>query len=85
MLLDKNGKEVKIGSKVKVLHIDSKVTEFLPEQEVSDIYSMINDVLEVYEISGNYASVEKIWDRGEGKTESHRVSVAGSDLELIAE
>jgi hypothetical protein len=84
MVADKNGKEVKIGSKVKVLLIDPNITKHLPADEAHDIQSMLNDVLEVYEIDANERVwVEKWWNRGEGKTESHSLALSSSEMELI--
>ena len=84
MVKDIKGKKVTVGSKVKVLRINPIITEYLPEDEVHDINSMINEVLEVYEIDKNgYAYVEKNWDRGEGMYESHRLPLSSSEMELI--
>ena len=83
MAVDKNGKEVKVGSLVKVLNIDPGITKVLLEKETKDVLSMVGDVLKVYEVSSEYASVEKIWDRGNGKTESHSLSLSAQEMELI--
>jgi len=83
MAVDKNGKLVNVGAKVKVLRIDPRVTEFLPNDEIEDINSMLNDVLKVYEISENFIHVEKTWDRGNGRIESHTLPMSSNDIELI--
>ncbi|WP_293265969.1 hypothetical protein [Neptunomonas sp.] len=84
MPVDINGNTVKVGSKVRVLHIDPKITEYLPEEEVTDLDSMLNEVLEVYEIDEyDCAWVEKWWDRGDGQTESHSLSLSSAEMELV--
>jgi len=84
MPLDKNGHEVKVGSLVKVLKIDPKVTEFLSDDEAKDVNSMLNEIFEVYEIDEHGGAwVEKWWDRGEGQTESHSLSLSSSEMELV--
>ncbi|MFS1526352.1 hypothetical protein ACL7TT_20045 [Microbulbifer sp. 2304DJ12-6] len=83
MAVDVNGKKVVVGSKVKVLYINPRITEFLPEEEVSDINSMLHDILDVYEVSDNFVKVEKVWGRGEGRTESHRLTLSSGEIELV--
>jgi DNA phosphorothioation-dependent restriction protein DptG len=82
MVVDLNGNEVKVGSKVKVLYIKPKITEYLPDEEVNDIKSMLNEILAVYEVD-EYAWVEKWWDRGDGKAESHSLALSPQEMELI--
>jgi len=85
MVCDIKGNKVKIGSKVKVIYIDPKITALLPENEVKDINSMLNEVFEVYEIDEyDGAWVEKWWRRGEGKSESHSLSLSSKDMELVS-
>ena len=83
MAVDKHENKVRIGSRVRVLYLDPKITEFLPSEEIEDINSMINDVLDVYEIRGDLVRVEKNWDRGKGRTESHILTLGPSDIELV--
>ncbi len=83
MPIDKNGRPVNVGSKVKILYIDPGFTEFLPSDEVEDISSMLNDVLNVYKVSKKYIHVEKTWDRGNGRIESHTLAMTPNDVELI--
>ncbi|MEX2964349.1 hypothetical protein [Microbulbifer sp. TYP-18] len=83
MSVDVNGKKILVGSKVKIIHINPRITEFLPVEEVRDINSMLHDILEVYEVSEEYVRVEKIFNRGEGRTESHRLTLLSDEFELI--
>jgi hypothetical protein len=84
MPVDKNGIEVKVGSLVKVIKIDPSVTMNVPDNEAKDINSMLNEVFEVYEID-EYSSawVEKWWDRGNGQTECHCLSLSSSEMEVV--
>ena len=81
---DVNGKDVFVGSKVKVLSIDEALLQALPSEEIADVKSMIGEVFEVYEVNDQYASVEKWWNRGEGRSESHSIALAEHEMELVA-
>lgn len=84
MPVDINGKKVEVGAMVKVLHIDPKITKHLPDDEVRDIASMLNQTLEVYEIDAyDCAWVEKWWHRGDGQAESHSLSLSSNEMELV--
>ena len=81
---DVNGKVVRVGSRVRVLKIPAGVTKNLSDKETRDVNSMLNDVLEVYEIDDyGCAREEKWWDRGEGKSESHSLSLSSVEMELV--
>ncbi|MFL0807217.1 MAG: hypothetical protein K6L60_08015 [Oceanobacter sp.] len=84
MVVDKNGKEIKVGSRVRVLKIDQSLLDILPEDEADDVKSMLNEVLEVYEIDEyDCAWVEKWWSRGDGRSESHSLSLSSAEMELV--
>ena len=84
MSIDKNGNKVKVGARVRVIEINPSVTAKLSEEEARDINSMINEVFEVYEIDKyDCAWVEKWWNRGNGKTESHSLSLSSQEMELV--
>ena len=83
MAKDIEGNDVVVGSKVKILNISEMVWEYLPEDEQSDLKSMIGDVLEVYEVSDKFASVEKWWHEGEGKSRCHSLSLNQNEMLLI--
>lgn len=85
MPIDKNGNEVKVGSLVRVLKIDQSLIAVLPDEELDDVKSMLNEVIEVHEIDEyDCAWVEKWWDRGNGETESHSLSLSSSEMELVS-
>jgi len=81
---DKNGNQVKIGSSVRILHIDEATINSVPETEKSKVKSMLNEVLEIYEID-EYGQVwvDKEWNHGEGKIESHSLGLSSHDIELV--
>ena len=84
MPVDINGQKVEVGARVKVLHIDPKITEHLSDYEAQDINSMLNQVLEVYEIDEyDCAWVEKWWQRGDGQSESHSLALSSNEMELV--
>ena len=83
MAIDVNGKEVLVGSKVKVLYIDLIIWKYLPSEEQIDLQSMIGDICDVYEVSDQFASVEKWWDDGDGKSHCHCISLLPTEIELV--
>lgn len=83
MAKDIEGNDIVVGSKVKVLSISEMVWEYLPEEEQSDLKSMIGDVLEVYEVSEKFAFVEKWWHEGDGKSRCHSLSLGQEEMKLI--
>ncbi|MEW7987351.1 MAG: hypothetical protein ACH255_19895 [Candidatus Thiodiazotropha sp.] len=80
---DVNGKDVVVGSKVRVLSIDESLLKALTREEIADVKSMVGEVFEVYEINDQYASIEKWWNRGEGRSESHSIALAKHEMELV--
>jgi len=48
--LDRNGEEVKRGDHVRVLHIRPSILKRLTGCERSDVSSMLNQVLEVFDV-----------------------------------
>ena len=65
--------------------IDEALLKALPSDEIADVKSMVGEVFEVYETNGQYASVEKWWNRGEGRTESHSIALAKHEMELVVD
>ena len=83
MAVDKYGKKVDIGAKIKLLYIDPIVTEYLPEDEKREIESMVNDTLFVYEVSEKYTYVEKKFGEHNGRSNYHRMSLIPEQFELL--
>lgn len=84
MPVDRNGQAVKVGSRVKVLGIDSCALVGLSEKEALDVTSMRGEVFEVYEIDEHDSAwVEKWWDRADGGKECHSLPLSSSEMELV--
>ena len=79
--VDKSGRPVKVGSKVRILALSESLLGRLPDDEVEDVRSMIGEILEVYEID-DYGSpwVEKWWRLPEGGSFSHSLALASSEM-----
>lgn len=81
---DSNGQDVEVGSKVRVLAIDENTIDSLPQDERKMVASMVNEVLTIYEIDEyGRAWVEKVWDQGDGKFESHSLGLESEHMELV--
>lgn len=80
---DRNGKDVHVGSRVKIIAIDPRFLESLPNDEKEDVASMLNEVFEVYEIDEYGQSwVEKGWAEPGGDYRSHSLALSSSEMEL---
>jgi len=82
--LDINGSAVVKGSKVKLLSIPDSLLSILPEDEVKDLTTMIGEIFEVYEIDEwGGVWVQKWFNEGEEKTNSHSLSLESHEMELM--
>ncbi len=71
---------------VRVIKIDPSITANLPDDETRDVNSMLNEIFQIYKIDEyDCAWVEKWWDRGNGQTESHSLSLSSPEMELVSE
>jgi hypothetical protein len=85
MPVDKHGNQVKVGSFVRVIEIDSYLLEILPDEEVDHVKSMLGEIFEVYEIDDyGCAQVEKWWDYGGGRFGSHSLSLSSAEMEVVS-
>jgi hypothetical protein len=84
--VDKSGRPVKVGSKVRILGLSESFLGRLPGDEVEDVRSMIGEILEVYEID-DYGSpwVKKWWRLPGGRSFSHSLALASSETEVVDE
>jgi len=82
-LYDRNGSEVHIGDLVKVLSLDPADFSHLDSEALSEVMTMVGNVLEVYEIDQyGQACVTKEWWLGEGDVMSHSVGLSSHEFEL---
>ena len=83
-VLDRNGKPVLVGSRVRVVAIAAFLERDLPPEEWERVRSMLGEVLEVYEIDKwGGAWVEKEFPSVPGQYQSHSLSVASDEMELV--
>lgn len=85
MPVDKNGKDVKVGARVRVLKIEPWLLERLPEDEVADVTPMVDEIFEVTEIDERGGVwVEKWWKKDDGGgMRSHSLALFASEMELV--
>jgi hypothetical protein len=80
-VLDRHGRPVGVGTRVRVLSVPASLMSSLPPEEQEQLASMVGDVFEVYEIEGHAAWVEKVWRTSDGE-ESHALALAPDEMEL---
>lgn len=82
-LYDKHGNKVHVGSLVRVLSLDPADFSHLESKELSEVMTMVGDILEVYEIDRyGQAWVTKEWWLGDGDVMSHSVGLSSHEFEL---
>jgi hypothetical protein len=82
---DKDGREVQVGSKVKLLSLSGEWFEELPADEKSDVSSMIGEVFEIEEID-EYGKpwIRRSWpNEKEGKCHSHSIALESHEMLLM--
>lgn len=81
---DKNGSEVRVGSRVRIVSVDPGLLSSLAEEEAGKVASMVGQVFEVYEVDDSgYAHVDNGWQYGPYIYESHSLALSGSEIELV--
>tara|TARA_R110002124_G_scaffold111348_1_gene265055 strand:+ start:3099 stop:3368 length:270 start_codon:yes stop_codon:yes gene_type:complete len=82
-LRDKNGTEVTVGDYVKVLSLNPKDFGHLEEKELSEVMSMVGEILEVYDIDEyEQAWVTKEWWLSDNDVMSHSVGLSSAEMEV---
>ena len=82
-LLDKNGRVVTVGTRVRVLSIPALDPE-MERSEVDRVNSMLGEEFEVYEVDAyGRAWVEKWWYIGTDISTSHSLGLESNDMERI--
>jgi hypothetical protein len=83
---DRNGRNVTVGSRVRVVSLAQTFLDSLPENERDELESMIGEVFEVHEID-RYGSpwVGKGWSSGEGEYKGHSVALGSDEMEVADE
>lgn len=80
---DVHGVAVVVGTHVRLLGIDPRITECLPKREQRDIESLKGRVLVIDDIRAGCAYVMAEWDRGRGLIESHRFPLWPEHMEVV--
>ncbi len=79
---DRSGRQITVGTRVRVLEIPVSLIAKLPVDERPDIESMLGAVFEVYEIDEfGSAWVERVWDESDG-SRSHSIGLAPHEMEV---
>jgi hypothetical protein len=83
--VDRNGKPVHVGSRVRLLSLSGDWFDSLPSDERADVESMIGEEFEVEEIDPcGQPWVRKSWpDEAEGKCKSHSVALEPGEFTLV--
>ena len=83
---DRNGRVVRLGSRVRLLSLPGQWLQDLPEDERADVLSMAGEVFEVTEIDTNgYPWIGKTWpddDEG-GAYRGHSIALEPHEMELV--
>jgi len=80
---DKSGIEVTIDSYVKVLSLDPADFGQFEEKELSEVMSIIGEIMQVYEVDEyDQAWVTKEWWLSENDVMSHSVGLSSNEIEI---
>lgn len=83
--VDRNGKPVHVGSRVRLLALSGEWFESLPADEKTDVESMIGEVFEIEEVDKyGHAWIGKGWsDGGEGTYKAHSIALEPNEFECL--
>ena len=84
---DKNGNLVAVGTRVRLLSLSGQWLDDLPDEEKSDVFSMIGEIFEIEEIDQyGHPWVRKSWpNEAEGKCHSHSIALESREMEVVVE
>jgi len=85
--IDKNGNEVHVGDKVKIVTLESSFLSGLEIEAKKKVQSMIGEIFlidEIDEYGGAWVHKEWCNDRGD-ECESHGVSLSSNEMELVSD
>lgn len=85
--LDRNGKTVRVGDRVRLLQLSGQWFDELPADEKPEVMSMIGEIFEVEEID-DYGRpwIRKNWSDGdEGTCHGHSIALDAHEMELVAD
>lgn len=85
--VDKHGRVVAIGSRVRLIQLPSSLLSELPKDEVEALRSMVGEIFEVTEID-EYGKpwIGKAWSSPEeGQYAGHSLALDSEEMELVDE
>lgn len=77
---DCDGRTLVIGMRVHLLRLDATYLAMLPADERDCLEEMLREPVEVFELRDSIVRVERVWDRGDGRTEHHLLTVPTADV-----
>jgi hypothetical protein len=82
---DRNGNHVRVGDRVRLVSLHGRWFDELPEDEKSDVQSMIGEVFQVEEIDEyGHPWIRKSWPNDkEGVCHSHSIALEAQEMELV--
>ena len=84
--IDKHGQTVKRGDFVRLLTIRPSILKRLTGSELTDVSSMLDQILEVFDVyDDGLVWVSLSWPRENGTTEIHSIAVDPEAIELVEE
>jgi len=86
MIKDCHGREVRVGSRIRILKIAAFLQRDLPSDEWAELQSMVGEVFEVTEIDERgRALIEKLFDAPPGETRSREYAMEPDEMEVVTE
>jgi hypothetical protein len=83
--VDRNGRVVKVGSRVRIVQLSESLMKSLPDSEIEDVGSMIGEVFEVTEIDEyGHPWVGKGWQSANGEEyRGHSIALEAAEMEVV--
>ena len=82
--IDKHGQTVERGDFVRLLTIRPSILKRLTGSELTDVSSMLGQILEVFDVyDDGLVWVSLSWPRENGTTEIHSIAVDPEAIELV--
>lgn len=82
---DRNGNVVRVGDRVRLVALSGQWLEQLPDDEKSDVQSMLGEVFSVEEIDEfGHPWIRKSWPNDtDGTCHSHSIALEAQEMELV--